>query len=88
MVINEALTHTDPPQSDTIELYNPTASPAAIGGWFLTDDHDKPTKYRIPANTVIPPGGYVIFDESQFNNNGSNSFRPQFPGRGGLPVLR
>ena len=58
VVINEALTHTDPPERDTIELYNPTASPASIGGWFLTDDHDKPAKYCIPAGTVIPPGGY------------------------------
>ena len=73
VVINEALTHTDPPQSDTIELYNPTASPAAIGGWFLTDNHDKPTKYCIPANTIIPSGGYVTFNESQFNV-GSNAF--------------
>ena len=74
VVINEALTHTDPPESDTIELYNPTASPASVGGWFLTDNHDKPTKYCIPANTVIPAGGYVTFNESQFNNNGTNSF--------------
>jgi hypothetical protein len=73
VVINEALTHTDPPESDTIELYNPTASPASIGGWFLTDNHNQPTKYCIPPNTVIPPGGYVTFDESQFNV-GSNAF--------------
>lgn len=73
VVINEALTHTDPPEFDTIELYNPIASPASIGGWFLTDDHNKPTKYCIPADTVIPPGGFVTFDESQFNV-GSNAF--------------
>jgi hypothetical protein len=74
VVINEALTHTDLPELDTIELYNPTASPAAIGGWFLTDDHYNPAKYRIPANTVIPAGGYVTFNETQFNI-GSNAFR-------------
>ena len=74
VVINEALTHTDPPESDTIELYNPTASAASVGGWFLTDDHSKPTKYCIPANTTIPAGGYLTFNESQFNNNGTNSF--------------
>jgi hypothetical protein len=74
VVINEALTHTDPPQSDTIELYNPSASAASVGGWFLTDDHNTPTKYSIPANTVIPPGSYITFDESEFNNNGTNSF--------------
>ena len=75
VVINEALTHTDLPQLDTIELYNPTSDPAAIGGWFLTDDHTQPQKYRVPDNTVIPAGGYVLFDENQFNNNGTNSFR-------------
>jgi hypothetical protein len=74
VVVNEVLTHTDPPQSDSIELYNPTASPAAIGGWFLSDDHAKPTKYRIPDNSVIPAGGYLVFDESQFNSGASNSF--------------
>ncbi len=74
VVINEALTHTDPPEVDTIELYNPGTSPAVIGGWFLTDDHTKPTKYRIPPDTAILPHGYAVFDESQFNNNGNNSF--------------
>jgi hypothetical protein len=74
VVINEVLTHTDAPQSDTIELYNPTTSPAAIGGWFITDDHTQPAKYCIPTNVVILPGGYALFDESEFNNNGSNSF--------------
>jgi hypothetical protein len=73
VVINEALTHTDPPELDTIELYNPTANPAPIGGWFLTDDHTRPAKYRIPAGATIPAGGYVTFDESQFNV-GSNAF--------------
>src|SRR6185369_419774 len=74
VVINEALTHTDPPQLDSIELYNPSASPASIGGWFLSDDRDKPSKYRIKADTVIPAGEYVVFTETQFTNNGANSF--------------
>lgn len=73
VVVNEALTHTDPPQADTIELHNPTAAPADISGWFLTDNHKKPDKYRIPDNTVIPPYGFVTFDESQFNT-GSGAF--------------
>ncbi len=72
--VNEALTHTDPPEMDSVELYNPTASAAPIGGWFLTDDHTKPMKYLIPTNAVVPPGGYLVFDENQFNAGGSNSF--------------
>jgi hypothetical protein len=75
IVINEALTHTDPPQVDSIELYNPTASAADISGWFLTDDHKQPMKYRIPTNTVLPVGGYTVFTENQFNAGGSNAFR-------------
>lgn len=73
VVINEALTHTDPPQVDTVEIYNPTALPAPIGGWFLTDNRLKPMKYCVPQNTVVAPGGFVQFDESQYNS-GSNAF--------------
>jgi hypothetical protein len=72
--VNEALTHTDLPQLDSVEIYNPTAYPAAIGGWFLTDNHEKPAKYRIPAGTTIPSGGYVVFTQNQFDT-GSNAFR-------------
>ncbi|MFO1476486.1 MAG: lamin tail domain-containing protein [Verrucomicrobiota bacterium] len=73
ILVNEVLSHTDPPQSDSIELFNPTSTPANIGGWFLTDNHDKPFKYVIPANTMIPAGGFLVFNESQFNT-GSNAF--------------
>ncbi|HEY5914024.1 MAG TPA: lamin tail domain-containing protein [Verrucomicrobiae bacterium] len=74
VVINEALTHTDPPEVDTVELYNPTQFPAPIGGWFLTDDAQVPAKYRIPDGTVVAPGCYALITENQFNNNGTNSF--------------
>ncbi|MFO1498751.1 MAG: lamin tail domain-containing protein [Verrucomicrobiota bacterium] len=71
ILVNEALTHTDLPAVDTVELYNPTASDANIGGWFLTDDPSEPRKYRIPAGTTIPANGYILFDETQFNADGS-----------------
>jgi hypothetical protein len=67
IVISELLTHTDPPQLDTIELHNPTASAANVGGWFLTDDPAVPKKYRIPNGTIVSAGGYVKFDETKFN---------------------
>jgi len=76
VVINEALTNTDPPVEDTIELYNPTASPAEIGGWFLTDDRSEPHKFRIPDGAEIPAGCYLVFDEDDFNSDptGPRSF--------------
>ena len=72
VVVNEVLTHSDPPPpTDTIELYNPTGSPANIGGWFLTDDFGTPKKYRIVNGTTIPANGYIVFTESQFNSGGN-----------------
>ncbi|HNQ73390.1 MAG TPA: lamin tail domain-containing protein [Verrucomicrobiota bacterium] len=67
IVINEVLAHTDPPLQDAIELYNPTATTVDIGSWFLSDDPTSPQKYRIPPDTLIPAGGYVVFYASQFN---------------------
>jgi hypothetical protein len=74
IVVNEVLTHTDPPQLDSIELFNPNTNAVNIGGWFLTDDFYKPKKYRIPAGTTIGAGGYLVFDENHFNT-GLNAFR-------------
>jgi hypothetical protein len=70
IVINEALTHTDFPVLDTIELFNPTGDPVDLGGWYLSDDFTDPKKFRIPENTIIPAGGYLIFDEDDFNAGG------------------
>jgi hypothetical protein len=68
IVINEILTHSNPPfTSDLIELFNPTGTNVDIGGWFLTDDAAVPKKYRIADGTLIGAGGFVVFDESQFN---------------------
>jgi hypothetical protein len=67
IVVNEVLTHTDLPQMDAVELHNPTATPANIGHWYLTDDRSVPRKFRLPAHTVIPAGGYAVFSELDFN---------------------
>ena len=67
VVINEVLTNSGPGFLDTIELYNPTNASVNIGDWYLTDDANTPKKFRIPANTLIPAGGYALFDETQFN---------------------
>jgi hypothetical protein len=77
VVINEVLSHTDPPAVDAIELYNAETSPADVGGWWLSDDSTDPAKFRIPAGTTIPAGGYVYFDEADFNPDSTSdrSFR-------------
>ena len=59
VVINEILTAATSPQVDAIELHNPTATAADLGGWYLTDDLGYPWKFRIPEGTVLPAGGYL-----------------------------
>ena len=67
IVVNEVLTHTDPPLEDAIELHNPTPGSVSIHGWYLTDDPAIPKKYCIEQQS-IPAGGYAVFYEYQFNN--------------------
>ena len=45
---------------DFVELYNETAGPVDVGGWYLSDKVDDPTKFEIPAGTVVPPNGYLV----------------------------
>lgn len=44
---------------DWLELYNDSASSVNVGGHYLSDDPLQPTKYQIPANTVIPAFGTI-----------------------------
>jgi spore coat protein CotH len=78
IVINEVLTHTDPPLYDSIELHNPTVSAINIGGWYLSDSDANFKKYRIPTGTTLAAGGYLTFNElNHFNTSGgvnSNDF--------------
>lgn len=67
VVINEVLAHTDLPQSDTIELHNTTDAQIDVSGWWLSDAIGDVMKFQIPAGSVIPAGGYLTFDESDFN---------------------
>jgi hypothetical protein len=72
VIITELLTHTDAAGGDWIELHNTTGAPLAIGGWFLSDDPLDLEKYEIPAGTVIPVGGYVVFSQAADFGNPAN----------------
>ncbi|MCF7733110.1 MAG: lamin tail domain-containing protein, partial [Akkermansiaceae bacterium] len=62
VVIEEILANSET-ASDWIELHNRTTRPIDIGGWFLSDSAADLAKYRIPAGTVIPGGGHLVFYE-------------------------
>ncbi|MBI4324730.1 MAG: lamin tail domain-containing protein, partial [Chloroflexi bacterium] len=68
-VINEVLSHTDPPLEDAIELSNVTGEPVPLGGWFISNSENNLKKYRIPEGTVLPASGCLVFYEQHFNAN-------------------
>ena len=73
VLVNEALANSETPLLDSVELSNAGNSPQDIGGWWLSDDYHTPKKYRLPAGTVIPPGGYAVIDENQFRPGGNGN---------------
>ena len=60
--INEFLARTDPPQLDYVELHNYSDASVDVGGCALTDD-PATNRFIIPAQTMIPPLGFVVFTE-------------------------
>ncbi len=46
--------------SDWFELFNPNPDPFDLSGYFLTDEPLQWDKFRVPANTIIPGGGFLI----------------------------
>ena len=76
VVINEVLTHSDPPLEDAIEFYNSGARDVDLGGWFLSNSPQDPKKYRVPDGTRISPGGYVVLYENQFNSSSDGAATP------------
>jgi hypothetical protein len=64
VVINEFLAHTDPPQTDFIELFNTSSQSVNIGGCWLSDDV-RTNKFHIATNITLPPRGFAVFYEAQ-----------------------
>ncbi|HET6406457.1 MAG TPA: CotH kinase family protein, partial [Chthoniobacteraceae bacterium] len=76
VVINEVLSNSQLPYVDSIELRSNSASALSVGHWYLSnvqdpEDADSFKQYSIPNGTSISPAGYLVFDETNFNPNGS-----------------
>ena len=71
VVINEALSHSDAPFEDAIEVRNLSGASVNIGGWFISDAKHELGKFRIPNGTILPANGFKVFYESQFNDSNS-----------------
>ena len=72
IIINEVLAHSDNEAPDWIELHNIANAPVNIGGWLLSDREDDLRKFRVPANTVVEPLGYIVFYQSTDFGNPAN----------------
>jgi hypothetical protein len=44
-----------------IELFNSGSAAVDLSGWFLDDGLDGSDPYRIPDETVLLPGGFILF---------------------------
>ena len=69
VLINEVLSSptSELGNSDSVELWNSTANSIDVSGWYLSDSVSQLFKFAIPHGTVLGPGDYVVFDESDFN---------------------
>lgn len=67
VVINEILTAPQAGAEDWIELYNPDARDADVGGWWLTDSLSSPGKFQIGKGTTIPAGGFLVIQGAAFH---------------------
>jgi gliding motility-associated-like protein len=52
---------------DWFELYNTTAAPVDISGWWVSNRAGNPLKWQVPAGTTIPANGHRVFICSKRN---------------------
>ena len=72
VVINELLANSPGDDPDWIELYNTTEHSIDISGWFLSDNYNNLTKYKIEDDTTIGAGQYIVFYEYEHFGNTTN----------------
>ncbi|MFT5189801.1 MAG: catechol 2,3-dioxygenase-like lactoylglutathione lyase family enzyme, partial [Verrucomicrobiales bacterium] len=75
--------------SDWIEIYNPDADTASMGGWYLTDDPGDLQKWVFPTRAKVPADGYLVVHASGLNLAGlfDNTFHTNFSLRSGGEYL-
>lgn len=71
VVINELLSHTDPPLEDAVEIRNLGTNAVNLGGWYLSNTGKQLSKFLVPSNTVVAAGGFHVFYQYQFGTNGA-----------------
>lgn len=63
---------------DWIELYNTTAAPVDISGWYLSDSQGNPMQWPIPAGTIVGANARMLFMCSGRNTSGGGWYHTNF----------
>ncbi len=45
---------------DWIELENTSDQAVSLGGWYLSDDPERPLRWAFPTTAVIPAHGFIL----------------------------
>jgi hypothetical protein len=64
LLINEFLAHTDAPDGDYVELFNYSSNSVDVSSCIIAE-YPTTNQFKIPANTVIPALGFVVFTQTQ-----------------------
>ena len=64
-------------REDWIELFNPTATPVDLTGWYLSDKSTNLTKWMIPSGSITSNGYKMVFCSKRNTVNG-NQYHPNF----------
>ena len=55
---------------DWFELFNPNGTAFNLSGYFLTDNLQRPTKWRIPPNSIVAASGFLlVWADNETNQN-------------------
>jgi len=78
VVNNSTLQDEDGDFSDWIEIYNPGTVSINLSGWSLTDNPEKPGKWKFPARNLAPGQYLVIFASEKDRANASGNLHTDF----------
>ena len=57
---NTVLTNVDGTVTDWVEIFNPSAVPANLAGYSLSDNPSVPGRWVFPVGASVAPGGYLV----------------------------
>jgi len=64
--------------SDWVELYNDEDFEVNIGNYFITDNLNDPTKYKFPAQVLIPAKGFLLIWADGYNDIPGHTYRRDY----------